>query len=180
VIAAAIIGGLALLADDDSSSSVQGGEQSAAEQAQELADRTLTETAETEQDLVVRYPEDWKIREGRGIVVLESPEECVKISASSPAPAAEADQLRRSAIDAVRGSYAQAQVRPLPETKVNGKPTTGALIGVRSKDGASGAIRVTVTRGAKLAHVTSVFFRRPPCESEVPETELILGAIKYP
>jgi hypothetical protein len=175
-----VIGGIVLLADDDSNEPVQSGASIAAEQAQELADRTLTETAETEDDLVVRYPEDWKLTEGRGIVVLESPEDCVKISASSPGVAADADRLRRAAIDAVRGSYPKAQVRPLPETNVNGKPTTGALIGVRSKDGGSGAIRVTVTRGSKLAHVTSVFFRRPPCESEVPETELILGAIEYP
>ncbi len=168
--AIALIGGMVLLIAGGSDDSDGGS----------AADVELTETVNDRgTGLSVAYPEGWKRAKGGGAIRLESPDGCAEISMSAPVPAGEAEQLRRSAIDALRSSFQQTQVRHLPRARENGMPTTGALVAARRKDGRNMVIRFTVTRGRELAHLTSVHFRRPPCEEAAPEIEAILGSIEF-
>ena len=131
--------------------------------------------------LVALYPPDWKRTERGGgeLIQLKSPDRCVTVSLSSPADASDAARLLREAVRTLRRSFATSEARPLPAASVENETSAGALIAGRSRSGQESAVRVTVTRAQKLAHLTSVFLGKPPCEEATKETEAILASIEY-
>jgi hypothetical protein len=179
LIVAAVIGGLVLLAGDDSNEPAAGDEPSAEEQVQELIDRTLTESFEKEETgLAVRYPEEWKLSEGRGLVTLESPSRCVAISLSAPGAASESGPLLEDSIASIRRSFGGAEVRR-NKGSVGGLPAMGALVGVANKQGNPVVIRLNVARGKRFSYLSQVVLRVPPCQADAAQATLILDTIEY-
>ena len=171
-----------LLADDDEGSEpvepvVERGPE---EIAEELSERTLTESLEKEDaGLRAAYPEGWRRSESSGIITLESPDRCIAISLSSPATAAQADQLLRDSIKGVQASFKRAEIRRSQQRTVGGRPTSGALIAVRNKQGKPVIVELAVSKGKQLAHLTQLALRSPPCEAAAPQMDLIIESIEY-
>jgi hypothetical protein len=176
VLAAAAVGGIVLvLAGDDEGDGAAAGTSSA------VASVDLPETLERKADgLTVGYPEGWRVsRQRGGGDVLASEDKCTAISLSAPVPADGAGALLRESVDVLRQSFAKVEARTIEQPPIGGVPTEAVLVAVRNKQGNPVVIRVAVSRGEKLAHMTQVILRAPPCEDDAEDTEAILASIKY-
>jgi hypothetical protein len=180
LLVAAGIGAVILLGDDGETTEPFGSQPSKADQAQERADRTLTEAVvKRPAGLSVRYPEGWKRSELEGAIRLESPDRCALISFSAPDKAAGAARVRRESISVIRGLFVKSQVHPQPPAELGGAPTTSAVVAGRRRKGPTIAVQASVSKGSGLAHLTEVLLRRPPCAGVAPQIRLILGSIEF-
>ena len=128
---------------------------------------------------MLAHPPDWRRSKGDGVLALESPDRCTVISLAAPADKSQAKGLREDTIAALQASFKQSEVRRARRQTLGGRPTTGAIVAVRNKQGHPVVVRVAVSEGAELAHVTEVVLRAPPCEAAAPVTAQILGSIEF-
>lgn len=174
LVAAALIGGAVLLAtgDDD-------GDGSSADSVGASSDGLGETLRRPREGMSVSYPEDWRhIRRPAGDL-LASADRCTVISLSAPVAADRAEGLLRESLRVLERSFAKGEARATEPSRLGGVPTREALVAVRNRRGDPVVIRVAVSRGPKLAHITQVVLRAPPCEENADDTAAILSSVEF-
>jgi hypothetical protein len=173
LVLAAGIGGIALAftGGDDEASSNPGAQASSIELQETLRRKAA--------GLSVDYPSDWRHTRKGQLDSLESQDRCTVVSFSAPVGAGRAPSLLKDSVRVIGDSFPRAGVQGQPASQLGGLPTASSLLAVRNKQGNPVVIRLSVSRGPKLAHLVQVVLRAPPCAESADETAAILQSVVY-
>jgi hypothetical protein len=128
--------------------------------------------------IFVAWPLDWRRLERDGAITLQSPDRTLVISLSAPAPAREAPALRQQAVEAVRRTYADVEVRPGRGRSIDGRSAAGAVIEGTAPSGDRQRLVIAVARGRERAYLLQVFAGLRSTESTAGAGQLILNSIE--
>jgi hypothetical protein len=177
-VAAALIGGLVLLVaggDDGNSKSAP-----PTQQVAQLQDKFLKQTVSVpDKGISVRKPANWKATKSHGVVTLQSKDHCLAMTLSAPQGADRAKSLRTDSIALFKRSFADAKLRPAPDSDVGGIPTTSDALGVTDAKGHHLQILLSVGTGDKFAHLTEIVVRDARCQGDLQLGQVVLGSIQY-
>jgi hypothetical protein len=176
LLGAAGIGAVVTSAGDDESGPV-----TSVAQAQVPAEGPppVREVRNKRDGVVLAHPPDWKRKKQDGAMTLESPDRCTVISLAAPTGEADAAAVREATIDALQDAVEKSEVRRAKAQKLGGAPTTGAIVALRNEQERPVVVRVAVSAGKELAHLTEVILRAPPCAASAPATARILSSIEF-
>jgi hypothetical protein len=174
LIGVAIFGALLLLAEDDD------GEEAAPERAVTTAPppEPGESLEDTKTGISVNWPSDWDRREKNGTYAFRSPDEKLVLSISAPAPARDADELRKGAIESIREEYDKATVLSGKGRTIGGLPAAGALIKATQRSGAPLRILVAVAQGRQRAYLLEVISATDTPPGTLAEGQAILASIQ--
>ncbi len=177
LVVAAVIGGLVLLVaggGDEASTS------GASPQASQLQDRFLRQTVVVpDRGISLRRPGNWKDSKNGGAIALQSRDRCLAMTLSAPQGAGRAKGLRDDSIALFKRSFANARVRPAPDSPVGGIPTTSDALSVTDQKGNPIQILLSVGTGERFAYLTEIVVRDPRCQGDLQLAQIVLGSIQY-
>jgi len=168
----ALIGGFVLLTSGDDEDGV--GDRSAVDRSG-LTERLTKRDA----GLSLFYPTGWRRSAGEGIINLESPDRCVAMALSSPVDASLWNRLFADSVAGLRDTRGAQIGRTQDPVVVGSAPTRTAIAALRSKKGTPVTVRLSVSRGRRLAHILQVVTRAPTCEESATQSRAIIESIEY-
>ena len=125
-----------------------------------------------------RWPAAWDRRERDGAVAFRSPNAKMVISISTPAPARDADELRKGAISSIEEEYRKAKIQHGKGRTIGGLPAKGAVINARQRSGDPARILVAVARGRKRSYLLQVVSAPGTPSDTLIDGQLILSSIR--
>lgn len=139
----------------------------------------LTESLEDPKTgISARWPEAWEQQKRDGAFVFRSPDRRLAISISTPAPARDADDLRKGVISTIEEEYRKATVRHGKGRTIGGLPAKGAVIEARRRSGDRLRILVAVAKGRKRAYLLEVLTAPETRSDTLVDGQLILSSVQ--
>jgi hypothetical protein len=175
LIAVAIFGALLLLAEDDDGGSTTPVEAGTSEQQQQS--ELGSSLDDPKSGIAVQWPADWVKLERKGVFAFRSPDRTLVVAISTPAEAADADELRKGAIASNAEAYEKPVVRHGKGRTIGGLEAEGATISGKGPSGESRSL-VAVAAGKERAYLFEVLTAASAPTERLVEAQLILNSLR--
>jgi hypothetical protein len=179
LVIAALIGGIVLLVAGGDDNDNNGSSTSSNPDLAQLQNQFLKKTVTiADKGISVRRPSDWTDRKSAGALTLQSPDHCVQLTLSAPAPADQYKKVHDDSIALFKKSFKNVKVAGAGTKEVGGLPTRTNTLSF-TQNGKRLSVIFSVGKGEKYTYLTEIAVGNPACQGDLQRGRLVVSSIQY-